>query len=46
MTLFGVEEASRQVKTLSENALKVLNNLNYKNEFLNELILEMASRRK
>lgn len=46
VTLFGVEEASRQVKTLSENALKVLNNLNYKNEFLNELILEMASRRK
>ena len=46
VTLFGVEEASRQVKTLSENALKALNNLNYKNEFLNELILEMASRRK
>ena len=46
VTLFGVEEASRQVKTLSKNALKALNNLNYKNEFLNELILEMASRRK
>lgn len=46
VTLFGVEEASRQVKTLSENALKALNDLNYKNEFLNELILEMASRRK
>ena len=46
VTLFGVEEASRQVKTLSENALEALNNLNYKNEFLNELILEMASRRK
>ena len=46
VTLFGVEEASRQVKILSENALKALNDLNYKNEFLNELILEMASRRK
>ena len=46
VTLFGVEKAAEQVKVLSQNALDTLNKLNYKNEFLNELILEMASRRK
>ena len=46
MTLFGVEKASEQVREFSERALAVLDRLNNKNEFLRELVMEMASRRK
>ena len=46
VTLFGVEKASEQVRELSERALAVLDRLNNKNEFLRELVMEMASRRK
>lgn len=46
VTLFGIEEASRQVEELSERAVSSLNRLNRKNEFLTALIREMAGRRK
>lgn len=46
VTLFGIEEASRQVAGLSEKALSALSGLNKKNEFLTDLIREMVSRRK
>ena len=46
MTLFGIEEASSQVKKLSEKAVEILDRLNNKNEFLEALVREMAERRK
>ena len=46
VTLFGVEKAAEKVQKFSESALSSLNELNKKNEFLEMLILEMASRRK
>lgn len=46
VTLFGIEEASRQVKELSARAISSLEKLNRKNEFLTALIQEMAERRK
>lgn len=46
VTLFGIEEASRQVAELSEKAVSALAGLNKKNEFLTALIQEMVSRRK
>ena len=46
VTLFGTEEASRQVSDLSEKAVSLLEGLNRKNEFLTDLIREMVSRRK
>ncbi len=46
VTLFGIEEASRQVAGLSEKALSALSGLHKKNEFLTDLIREMVSRRK
>ena len=46
VTIFGIEEASRQVKELSEEAVHILAELEVKNEFLNELIKELISRRK
>ena len=38
VTLFGIEEASRQVELLSEKAIKLLKSLNKNNEFLYLLI--------
>ena len=46
VTLFGTEEASRQVEALSESAVSSLEKLNRKNEFLTALVREMAGRRK
>ena len=46
VTLFGIEEASAQVKKLSEKAVGILDRLNNKNEFLEALVREMAERRK
>ena len=46
VTLFGTEEASRQVEDLSERALSAMEKLNKNNEFLMDLIREMISRRK
>ena len=46
VTLFGIQEASRQVEELSQRAVSTLDNLNRKNEFLTALIYEMVSRRK
>lgn len=46
VTLFGIQEASRQVEKLSQRAVSSLDKLNRKNEFLKALIHEMVSRRK
>ena len=46
VTLFGIEEASAQVKKLSEKEVEILDRLNNKNEFLEALVREMAERRK
>lgn len=46
VTLFGIEEASTQVKKLSEKAVEILDRLNNENEFLKALVREMAERRK
>ena len=44
VTLFGIEEASRQVKELSEDAVSLLKGLN--NEFLYLLVEKLINRRK
>ena len=46
VTLFGAEEAARQAELLSDRAVRNLQSLNRKNEFLTALIREMADRRK
>lgn len=46
VTLFGIERASEQVKSLSEEAIQIIESLEQKNEFLNELIRELISRKK
>ena len=46
VTLFGIEEASRQVELLSEKAIKLLKRLNKNNEFLYLLIEKLINRRK
>lgn len=46
VTLFGIEEASRQVELLSEKAIKLLKSLNKNNEFLYLLIVKLINRRK
>lgn len=46
VTLFGTQEASRQVAGLSMEALRLLEGLEQKNEFLTELIRELVCRRK
>lgn len=46
VTLFGIEEASDQVAGLSGEAVRLLESLNQKNEFLLELIRYLVTRRK
>ena len=46
LTLFGIEEASRQVELLSGKAIKLLKSLNKNNEFLYLLIEKLINRRK
>ena len=46
VTLMGIEKASRQVAELSEEAVKLLEGLNKKNEFLFTLVKELVGRRK
>ena len=46
VTLFGIEEASRQVELLSGKAIKLLKSLNKNNEFLYLLIEKLINRRK
>ena len=46
VTLFGREEASRQVKELSEDAVSLLKGLNKNNEFLYLLVEKLINRRK
>ena len=46
VTLFGIEEASRQVELLSEKAIKLQKSLNKNNEFLYLLIEKLINRRK
>ena len=46
VTLFGIEEASRQVKELSEDAVSLLKGLNKNNEFLYVLVENLINRRK
>lgn len=46
VTLFGIEEASRQVKELSEDAVSLLKGLNKNNEFLYLLVEKLINRRK
>ena len=46
VSLFGIQEASGQVKRLSEEAVSLIRGLRQKNEFLCTLIQELVSRRK
>lgn len=46
VTLMGIEKASQQVAELSEEAVKLLEGLNKKNEFLFTLVNELVGRRK
>lgn len=46
VSLFGIQEASGQVKKLSEEAVSLIRGLRQKNEFLCMLIQELVSRRK
>lgn len=46
VTLMGIEKASQQVAELSEEAVKLLEGLNKKNEFLLTLVKELVGRRK
>ena len=46
VTLFRIEEASRQVELLSEKAIKLLKSLNKNNEFQYLLIEKLINRRK
>ena len=46
VTLFGIEEASRKVKELSEDAVSLLKGLNKNNEFLYLLVEKLINRRK
>ena len=46
VTLFGIEEASRQVKELFEDAVSLLKGLNKNNEFLYLLVEKLINRRK
>ena len=46
VTLMGIEKASQQVAELSEEAVKLLEGLNKKNEFMFTLVKELVGRRK
>lgn len=46
VTLFGIEEASRQAALFSQEALRILGSLEQKNEFLLELVRSLVERRK
>ena len=46
VTLMGIEKASQQVAELSEEAVKLLEGLTKKNEFLFTLVKELVGRRK
>ena len=46
VSLFGIQEASEQVKRLSEEEVSLIRGLYQKNEFLCTLIQELVSRRK
>ena len=46
VTLMGIEAASRQVADLSDEAVKLLEGMNKKNEFLFTLVKELVGRRK
>ena len=46
VTLMGIEKASQQVAELSEEAVKLLEGLNKKNEFLFTLVKALVGRRK
>lgn len=46
VTLYGLEEAKRQVKEYSDRAVELLEGLNRKNEFLHELLMSLIYREK
>ena len=46
VTLMGIEKASQQVKSLSDEAVTLFEGLNKKNEFLFTLVNELVGRRK
>ena len=46
VTLYGIEKAQRKVQEVSENAVNIYDALEYKNEFLRELILYLVTRNK
>ena len=46
VTIMGINEASQQVADLSDEAVKLLEGLNKKNEFLLTLVKELVGRRK
>ena len=46
VTLYGIEKAQEKVREVSETAVSIYDALEYKNEFLRELILYLVTRRK
>lgn len=46
VTLYGLDEAQKKVEELSEAAVRLYDALEYKNEFLRELILYLVTRKK
>lgn len=46
VSLFGIDEALKQVRQFSQEAIELMESLNKKNEFLCMLIQELVSRRK
>ena len=46
VTLMGIDDAKKKVEDYSNDALNLLDELNYKNEFLNNLINELINRKK
>ena len=44
--LFGIEGAQRQVEEFSKKAIDAYDSLEFKNEFLRELILSLVKRKK
>lgn len=46
VTLYGIDEAQKKVKEVSERAVSIYDALEYKNEFLRELILYLVTRSK
>lgn len=46
MTILGLEGARQKVKEYSDSAVVLLNELNYKNKFLQDLLISLIHREK